>query len=643
MTSQEKLSGNEALKGSVQKKQSSRLEDPPAEAPTATNLLPDVPGDSQTNVVPRAVQIAGLEITLPRWFPLADPGETDTVFVSVGPSIVDVHLFPGGTPIPNPVPLTIKAGDYLQTHGSKTVTYRSVLANMNEATSDPLTVFVDAIDPNLNNQPDAIRLPLDLPGGVVTPTYLDTHGGVTLTMSRPADSRPGDTYHVRWGLSDSLGLSGPIPVTGPIEVTFSRAHIIALGEGDKAITYEAIDRAGNATQTSFPRTATVTLTDPPVLSDPIIETDPAPLITKERARNRVKVIIENIDGYLPTDRVQTYWGTSLIGDVPIGSFPVFPLIFNADYPAVALPGNLYTVDVQYFVVSGNTRYPSTIANADVDLVEPGIGNPDPGPVDDNLELPVVTGSSGGENVLIPDDNGEPATVTFTIPEALVVGDFIDVFYGTGMGQLAFTYDVNGTEAPDFVIEGQIAWSIIDSYGNGTIPCYYRIRNANNYKHSPAQDVTVDVFRLGGLADITYQKINTTNNTILCTHRPWDLTTGGVPVRIFDPATLEEGDRVIVHVVRYDFADPTTPIPGSDINTTELELGFNEVRNGFTVNLDLPYFANFSGTGGRGFVGVSWSVHRPSTGDRGTSNIVQARWDVRNGSIGGTCVPNSTRK
>lgn len=642
MTSQEKLSGSKELKDSVQKRHSSRLEDPSAPAPTPTNLLPDVPGDSQTNVVSRAVQIAGLEITLPRWFPLADPGEIDTVFVSVENRVVDVHLFPGGTAIPDPVPLTIKPGEYLQTHGTKTVSYRSVLANLNEATSDAVTVFVDALDPNLNNQPDAILLPLDLPGGVVTPSYLDDHGGVALTIPRPADSRPGDTYTVRWSVNDDLGLSGPVPDTGPIVVMFSRVRIIELGDGDKAITYEVRDRAGNATQTSFPRTVTVTLSEPPVLSDPIIETTPAPLITKERARNRVKVLIENIDDYLPTDRVQVYWGTSLIGDIPLGSFPVFPLEFYAEYPAIALPGDLYTVDVQYFVVRG-TRYPSLITSANVNLVEPGIGNPGPGPEDDTLELPVVTGSTGGTNVLVPDDNGEPATVTFTIPEALVLGDFIDVYYGTMMGQIAFTYPVTGAEPADFVVTGLIEWSLIDHYGNGTIPCYYRIRNAFNYKQSLAQDVAVDVFRLGGLEGITYQKINTTNNTILCTHRPWDLTTGGVPVRIFDPAILKVGDRVIVRAVRYAFADPSTPIPGSEIPTPEREVGFNDVTNGFIVNLNLPYFADFSGTGGRGWVGVSWSLFRPDTGDRGTSDIVQAEWDLRSGSSTGTCVPNSTLK
>lgn len=164
MTSQEKLSGSEELKGSVQKKQSSRLEDPLAPPPTPTNLLDDEPGDSQENVVSRAVQLSGLQITFPRWSPVADPGETDVVTIFVGTEIADIQMFPGGTLIPDPVALTINPGSYLQTHGSKAVSYKTVLANTNEANSHPVTVFVDALDPNLNNQPSAIILPLDLPG-----------------------------------------------------------------------------------------------------------------------------------------------------------------------------------------------------------------------------------------------------------------------------------------------------------------------------------------------------------------------------------------------------------------------------------------------------------------------------------------------
>lgn len=615
-------------------------------APEITGLLGPVAGDPQNNVVPKSVQAAGPEFTFDRWFPVAsDPGEFDELSILVDGRRTWVENFDMTNMPPDPVVLSLEPKAILQTHGVKDIKievqhYDSTGAPGNLSEYNILRVFVDALDPNLNDTPPAITLPSDLPGAVVTPGYLDGKPGLTCTIPRPADSKGGDTWEAFWG-KDEEGISGDVPLTGPIEATFPTAKILNGVKGDIPITYRVGDRAGNITQTSDPRTVTVLLDEPPVLGD--LRVVEAPLIDKEEARNGVTVEIEDITDYLPTDRIQVYWNNILVEERSIGAFPIFPMSFKTDFATVSQPGNFYTADVQYFVFrSGEPLYPSAVVNVEVDLREPGIENPGPGPEDPRLDLPVVTGESGLTNRLVEEDRNFPATARFTIPEGLVLGDFIDIYYGTEGGTLGSTYDVVGGEADDYVVALEIEWDIIDSYGNGNIPCYYKIRNGVNFKHSPAQEVTVEIFSLNGLAPATFDNADdhpTYGRQLLCDHKPWL----GVPIEILDPGILQEGDKVIVHAVRYRHEDPTTPV-GLPVPSLEKEVQFNDIEGGLTIPLDLgDWFRDFTGTQGRGFVGVRWSLFRPSTNDRGISDESKAHWDFRrSGSPFPTCVPNSTR-
>lgn len=617
-----------------------------ADPPELLNALPDVPGDSQKNVIPRGVQISGVKISFPRWSPLADEFDTEpdvwTVYVDRNRPVA-TGFYIGGDPVPpDPFPVDIPPVSILQTHGEKDLSYRVVHANGNVVDSLITPVFVDTHDPNLNNQPPAITLPADL-SGPVTPAYLAGKLGLVCTIPRLADTRPGDTWHAYFGTADEVGITGSFPATGGAEVIFPTASIMAAGPGDYAIYYTATDRSGNVTQFSFPRTVTVQVSNPPVLGD--LKVLEEPLVDKEEARNGVTVRLEDITDYLSTDIVRVFWNGALVDERSVGLFPILPFDFLVTYPTIALPGDEYTADVECTIsrVSGGSDSVST--TVDVNLTEPGIGNPGPGPVDDNLEPPTVRGNEGHENRLVEADRNFPAIASFIIPPGLVAGDFIDIYYGTMGGTLASTYPVTGSEAPTFEVALPIAWTIIESYGNGTVPCYYKIRNAVNYKHSPSQDVIVETFSLTGLADPKFallSPLGTLNcfNTLTppLAPAPWE----GVPVFIKDDVTLEVGDRVIVHAVRYAISDNTTPV-GQPVETPEHEVMFNDVQNGFTVTFDLAaWFRDFTGTQGRGFVGVNWSVFRPSTGDRGISDEVQVRWDFRGAYPGGTCVPGSTR-
>ncbi|MGY2202388.1 hypothetical protein [Pseudomonas gingeri] len=607
-------------------------EDPSAAPPIPTNTLEDVEGDSQTNVVPVSAQLNGLTLDIPLWRNASEfPDEVDTIIAYIGPRAVEIFEFPGPV-TDDPVSITLQH-PLLQVHGEKEIKYIVTLNGQNPAESDPPTiVFVDAIDPNNRIQPAAIELPMDLPGNTITPEYLSSHNDrITLTIPRPLDSRPGDTWQLRWGPSPTPTLEGNVPVTGPITVDVSTAVISSRGEGDQLIEYVITDRAGNPTRNSFPAVVKVHLSDPPSgLQPPVILG--APLIDKEEARNGVVVQVRAFEDYLPNDVVYCYWHGTEIDNQRLGLAPLFPLEFFVKYALVAAPGNEYEADVTYVIRRGDEGFDAPPASVDVNLTEPGVVNPEPGPEDPSLETPVVRGTSQMDDVLVPDDRGDDARATFTIYPGFQAGETIELYYA---GELTDTYTVLGTEADDFEVSLNIPWDIIDQFGNGQIHVYYKISNSVNYKHSPMGTVAVRIFLLEGLAEPIFERTN--NGTIFCAQEPWL----GVPIRIFDDKTLQTGDIVVVHAVRYTF-NPIALVPGSEVDSSEYEVRLNDIQDGFTRVMDLPYFALYTATGGRGYVGITWSLYRPSNGDRGTSDEVRARWDVRSGSVTGTCVPGATR-
>lgn len=626
-----------------------------APAPTLVNALPNLPvvppdpdqsADGQPNLIPHAVQAGGLTLSLPRWAPLADPGEIDTIFCRANGRMIGFYEYSGDDPAPpDPFILTLQPHAELQTHGEKEITYTIFHANGNVAPSDITHAFVDALDPNLNNRPAAITLPTDL-SGPVTPDYLAGKPGLVCRIQRMADNRPGDTWQAFFGSKDLIGITGVFPLTGSAEVIFTTAIVLAGGSGDREITYNVTDRGGNETQTSFTRTVTVATANEPVLENfQVLE---APLIDKEEARNGVTVRLGNIVDWLSTDMVRMFWHGTLIYEKPVGVFPIFPLDGTATFDVISSHGDMYNADVHCTISrDGLGTIPSPTITVAVNINEPGdTDNPGPGPVDPNYDPPTVRGNEGYENHLVELDRSFPATVTFSIPSGLTAGVFIDVYYGIMGGTLADTYNVTGSEAPGFEVALEIGWDIIEMYGNGdAIPCYYKVRDAINYKHSPDQSVKVELYSLSGLAEPVFSVLNTVGR-LGCFDRltpplvpaPWV----AVPIFIKDDVALQIGDLVVVHAARYAFADNTTPL--DTMETTPREISFNDIADGFTINLLLGlWFRDFTGTGGRGWVGVRWSIYRPDTTDRGTSDEVQVRWDFRGAYPPlGTCVPDSTR-
>ena len=609
-------------------------------APTIPGLLPAIAGDNHRNVVPRALQLSGLSLRVDLWDRTGFFNDFDILTVSVNGRPVHIETYDAAVTLPDPVIVDLGPKSALQTNGVKDISVHVLNLSDNDVNYNINRVYVDAQDPNYGSQPS--RVMIEDYGTELTPAFLVGKAGLEFTIPTPADRRGGDTYRVLVG-SNIVAIEDDVPVTGDITGHIPTATILERS-GSIEVRYNLADRSGNTTTLSIPNYVQVSLNEAPVFGPVSVLEEP--LVDKAEARNGATVRLESLTGHLQNDTLVVLWGTIEIYRQSVG-MPVFPIDIPARFAAIAAGGNFYTADIKVMIErQGSPTYNAAVVQVDVDLREPGGQNPGEGPVDTNLAQPVLLGGGPDpkpDNRLSEKDRNFDATVTFTLPPGLEVGDFIDYVYG---GDVVGTYPVTGAEAPDFPVPFTVPWATIDAKGNGTIETHCVIRDAINYKHSPNQDVVVEIFNIGSLTPVTFENATViTGNpnftyAINCARQPWL----GVPVKILDPGLLLVGDKVIIEAVRYAFNAPGAPI-GTPIETSEFELNSEHVNLGLTVPLDLKvWLQDVTGNNGRGIVGVRWRLLRPSTGDRGRSDEVRAAWDLvgSGGNIPGYCVPGASR-
>ena len=615
-------------------------------APIINGLLPAIPGDTHRNIVNRAMQLGGVELSVERWdrSGFANLFETLTVFVNDRP--VHVETYEATDVLPDLVVLDLGPKSALQSHGVKDIRVHVRNFGDNDVNYNINRVYVDAQNPNYGAQPGLIDL--DDYGSELTPSDLVGKTGLGLTIPDPVDRRGGDTYKLYVGTGEAT-IDDSVPLTGPITGEIPTAVILAKS-GEIPVRYSLGDRSGNWTVLSLPRYVRVRLTDSPVFGT--VSVLEAPLVNKEEARIGATVRLQSLTGHLASDFLVVLWGDVEIYRHSIG-MGIFPRDIPAEFAAIAAAGEFYTADIQLFVERlGDGSYPGPSTSVDVDLREPGVTNPGIGPVDPALAKPDLVG--GGPlprppNHLTEKDRGFDATATFLLPPGLVSGVFIDFVYA---GNVVATYPVTGAEPVGFIVSVTVDWTDIDTTGNGNdIPLYCHIRDAVNYKHSPTQDVTVEVFNLSGLATAIFDKAQVITNQpnfsfyINCTRTPWL----GVPIKILDLGMLQIGDKVRIEALRYAYVPPASPIGvpvGTPVESAEYTITSTDINLGLVVPMDLKaWFEDFTGTLGRGYVGVRWKLFRPSTGDRGISDEIRAAWDLvgSGGGVPGTCVPGASRR
>nr|WP_314562709.1 hypothetical protein [uncultured Pseudomonas sp.] len=616
-------------------------------APVINGLLPPVPGDNHRDVVPRAMQEAGVVLYLSAWQRgLFNPFETLRVFANGRP--VYITSYETNVALPDPVVVPLGPLDALKENGLKDISVHVLNASDNDINYNIRRVYVDSRDPNGNREP-VVPIEFEDFGTQLTPAYLAGKPGLEFTIPEPAERRGGDRYSVHVD-TQTTHIEDNVPLTGPITGIIPSAMILARA-GVIPVTYRLTDRSDNSTGLSDPAYVNVALNNPPVFGP--ISVLEAPLVDKEEARNGATVRLQSITDHLPTDFLRAMWGTVEIYNQAIGTTGG-PIDIPALYAAIAAGGSFYTADIQLFVDRpGSPTFPSVIVQVGVELREPGDSqNPGPGPVDPTLARPVLLG--GGplprpDNRISDKDRNFDATATLALPAGLTTGDFIDLIYGPN-GDVASTYPVTGLEPAGFQVPFTVFWTLIESLGNNSaLPVYCKIRDAFNYKHTPTQPVVVEIFNLAGLADPIFNNAKALPSHphatwfINCPQSPWL----GVPIKVLDPAILQVGDKVRVEAYRYAYVPPGTPL-GAPVGLPEISGEFDidstHVNLGLIVPLDLSaWFKDYTGTQGRGYVGVRWTLFRPSTGDRGHSMEVRALWDLVASGTPPTCVPGATRR
>jgi len=603
--------------------------------PRGSNLLPEVAGDDQGKILGRYAAATGLELEIDQWDDETEgPGDFNILKVFVNNTEItalETHYPPAG--IPSTVLLAVPVL-YLGAHGLKSVRYEvSTRVDLNPRDSGVLTFFYDTRDPDLGNQPKPVQLDADLIANnkQVTPDYLSSHGDeVVLSVVDPIDRRPGDTFAFYWGTGLSQPtLDGLLP-PGPIQFRMDAGLISTMGQGEKILQYTLTDRGGNRSLYSDPETVYVLLTDPPGgLQAPEV---PAAPIDREEARAGVMVNVLAYDNAQGGDEILLFWHGTYVDTKRVAAIPAFPIPFTVDYNVIASHGTLlpYIANVQYFVRRGSDT-DSPIAPIVVNLVVPGdpLNPTNPGPEDPSLPVPGLVSHTGEIDKIVPLDSGEPARVTIAMPNNLAAGDLIEVFYGPGNGEFVDDYTVIGGEGPGFVIPILLPWDpIIRDVGNGKIPLWYRISDANNYKVSKEKiiDVSVNNFTITDRA--TFTNVDPEDGRIRCDQKQWL----GIPVRIFAPTSLAENDEVELHASGYDFSF-TTELSGPPPQIIPHRVTKNDETQGISLTLDWRYFVLSSNRCG---IRIFWTIKKAIGGGGGSSPTTDVQVTVN--QAGATCDP-----
>ncbi|WP_175652249.1 hypothetical protein [Pseudomonas sp. Marseille-P9899] len=565
-------------------------------------------GDGQTNTLPVDEHVNGLKVTLHEWPDIGTENWVMSFAIDDDDWTVIETVSPGFTSLEVTIPL----GDHSYDHGRHTLRYLGLNElDFNEWEGVDFDFYVDIIDPNRDNEPDKPLLPLDLPGGVITPAYLDQHGSVTFTLPTPDDHKPGDTYSF---FIDSQEVVTNQPLATPFEVVVPRSTFDGLSAGLYSIQYTLTDRAGNRTDMSVQETITLSKVPAPVLRAPDLSAGGA--ITLAEARIGVDVR-HDYDDPLPGDIVTVTWA-----GVRLDSHFIPTEYKTATFEDILQGGGReYSGEVTYELNRDGAIYLSPPAQIDVDLNHTGPVNPDePNPINTLLDPAVLTSSTNQTDLIEAADVGQDATITVQLYQGAAVGELIQVYYGDAASPVGQPVDLEAGDITAGEITVNLTWAQIQAKGNGTIRLFYQIYPAGkpeNWQQSPDTDVTVTVNNISDLPDAQFPGRHPTGNVINCSHEPW---INGVDVLMPYPA-LREGDILTLNWVLDSTYPPAVgPLPQTPVEATRKEfphtVNITEAAAGQVI-FNVPWGPWLS-TVTRGSIVVFWKLSRDNGTVTGTS-------------------------
>lgn len=349
--------------------------------------------------------------------------------------------------------------------------------------SDPLTIYIDTVAPNLGQAGGPLELPPEVELEGVSREYLDNNAGVVvLTIPAYSDPKPGDVIRV-YAESMEIGSFTRDDLADPMVIDWPEDKM--PHEGSYPLVYTLADRTSNLGPRSTFKNVNVYLTSAPAnLKPPKVPQFDDGLIDLDDAEEGVGVQIDEYDNYAPGDVVQVSWAGVAVGfPVPITKFPAFatiPYITVRETPADTGPK---TRKVTYSILRGPRTFDEpTGIDIEVDLNVGGPDNPapDPDPEVGNPLLPVVTvqgAVSTTPNVIAPVDVGQPATASVDLYSGALADEVLHLWWN---GVEVATYEVTGSEGVGFKVPFTIAWADIEAGGNmAALPVRYVVSNPHN--------------------------------------------------------------------------------------------------------------------------------------------------------------------
>lgn len=594
MSKVKKISAAEAARIKMKVLRRSLRADPPI--PKVLDLLPAIPGDDveklpldkQGEIV--QVVIEGLVLE-----PGTVPGDVIICLVKDG--------FPVSQFVDVPVPPHAAFTLDLPARETSTPGFYNlgcvIYYGTNPSYSGQSTFVIDDVAPNHGIKGVAPRLPSDMGGKVITRNYLDSHGGVTITIPSPSDRRTNDIAYVFLG--DSLPGTKVAQVVVPdssvstITATILKADIEAGGEGTRIIFYEWEDRVGNRGPASVPVEVVVQLSiSPSNLKPPkIVEHDDG-LIDKDDAYPDVAVTIDVFDNGLRGDAVVVIWDG--FEQRPVATDGTTPVIVDVPYADIAARGDgPRDVRVTYAIVRNGVRFVEPIgATVKIDVsvpgpvdpgVDPEIGNPRLVPV-------VVKGQVSPANQLREEDIDQTVTATVVVIPEGKYGDVVSLYWNNlPVPGVDGKYDVTGAEDPADEMEFKIPWDMIKASGNNNkVPVHYVVTNLTSPNSNPSLRQLVDVYIFEVTLpkpEILYLSTNPVGRKFLDCSSLRDIPEAGGVVAVVsvavDPANpvLEEGMVLNFVWKGTTFPPGSPPVPDFLFSKT---LNADDAARGFVVYL-----------------------------------------------------------
>lgn len=569
-------------------------------------IVDAIPGDDD-NLLPSDKNDSGIRVEIAEWPERDFTNLSSTLRLEIKFSD-DTEYVPVGEPeeVPNSKPSdefpheTVIPLDTIKNHeGTFWLRYRVTYWNSEVGESIETPVTRDTLGPlQPNEAPKAMIIAEPLitdatllrDGGVkcVVPPFVEDKKEFVKVAVGWMDKIPEDESE----FPDLVAFFDLLPQPSQ-EVTVPANWITDLGSKTQYAVYFLFDKAGNRSQMSLPKTVGVALgtlpADMEVCEVPLEKQDG--LYDRADAGILETVVIEDYTGSDKDDGIVIKWHNATLARTSVGAHMPFPLTIKLPWSVKRDQYNfagtqLQTIDVDYIIYRGDEPFPSPgVVKVNTDYKIAGPENPDPGPINPDLELIVFESSEGSATELIPDDNGNDATGHIKLFDLPVpqVGDFLTLVYN-GTPVLP-PYEIKAGDTPGKVIPYPIPWTgvIEKTMVMDQLPMYYTLTRTglNNPQESLRTfiDVTLETVDLPEpeFLDPANPDPSKPLTILNCRHLREVNGTWGYAVHIPKSTYLKAGEWITLSWMSFA-QDSTTPIDGTDHND-RFQIDANQEANG----------------------------------------------------------------